>query len=181
DKAAAPSNINDSLAEFLPYPDLRLSGHHKISFQQLSVGECAQLCLQVARLNIYNCSSFEHITATRDCLLMELSCKDRELLIDNSRSFYQLKGSPNETLSCIAVPSSTSLSTSFIRPSTASQIASLTTTIATFQDTPKLKNGSNNLSFQVKLLLKNESWRVSYENRSSDMFMNISSTVKQNV
>lgn len=47
----------------------------------------------MARQNIYNCSSFEHITATRDCLLMKLSCKDRELLIDNSRSFYQLKGS----------------------------------------------------------------------------------------
>ena len=81
------------MAKFLPYPDLRLSGHHKKTFQQLSVGECAQLCLQVARQNIYNCSSFEHITATRDCLLMKLSCKDRELLIDNSRSFYQLKGS----------------------------------------------------------------------------------------
>ncbi|RMX41265.1 hypothetical protein pdam_00012375, partial [Pocillopora damicornis] len=171
-EATSPSNLNDSLAKFLPYPDLRLSGHHKISFQQLSVGECAQLCLQVARQNIYNCSSFEHITATRDCLLMKLSCKDRELLIDNSRSFYQLKG-PNETMSCIAVLSSTSLSTSFIRPSTASQIASLTSTVATFQDTPKLKN--------VKLLLKNESWRVCYENRSSDMFMDISSTVKQNV
>lgn len=44
-------------------------------------------------------------------------------------------------MSCIAVLSSTSLSTSFIRPSTASQIASLTSTVATFQDTPKLKNG----------------------------------------
>ncbi|XP_022784712.1 protein sidekick-1-like isoform X2 [Stylophora pistillata] len=179
-KAAPPSSLNDSLAKFLPSPSYRPSGYHKISFQQLSVKECAQLCLQVAGENIYNCSSFEHITATRDCLLTELSCKDHELLLDNSRSFYQLKG-PNRTTPCAAVSSSTSLSTSFIRPSTVSQIASFTSTIATSQDTPRLKSESNNLTFQVKLRLENESWRLSYENKSSGMSLNMSSALEENI
>lgn len=42
-------------------------------------------------------------------------------------------------------------------------------------------SGSHNLSIQVTLVLTNESWSVSLTNRSSHIFMNISSRIKQNV
>lgn len=88
-----PSGGDDPLAEFLPYKHHRLPGAGKISFQQLSVSECAHLCLQVAEGNMFNCSSFEYVTATSDCFLMDISCEDHKLLPDKSRHFYQLEGS----------------------------------------------------------------------------------------
>lgn len=88
----ASPGIDDPLAKFSLYPHRHQPGHHKISFQRLSARECAQLCLQVAGENMFNCSSFEHVTATSDCLLTDFSCEDHELLLDNSKYFYQLNG-----------------------------------------------------------------------------------------
>lgn len=69
-----------------------MPGASRVYFPQLSVKECAQLCLQVAEGNMFNCTSFEYVTATTDCFLMDILCEDRKLLADNSRHFYQLEG-----------------------------------------------------------------------------------------
>ena len=87
-----PSGVDDPLAEFSSHLHRYLPGPEKTSFQQLSVSECAHLCLQVTEGKTFNCSSFEHIATTRDCLLMGSSCEDHNLTFDNSRHFYQLKG-----------------------------------------------------------------------------------------
>lgn len=86
-----PAAINP-LAEFSSYHHHHLRVSDKLSFRPLSVKECAQLCLQVTREQMFNCSSFEHVTDTSDCLLMAFSCQNNILSLDSSTDFYQLKG-----------------------------------------------------------------------------------------
>ena len=83
---------DDPLAEFSSYPNHTLQVSNKLSFQRLSVKECAQFCLQVTKEHIFSCSSFEHVKATRNCVLSNFSCQRDQLLFDDSRDFYQLKG-----------------------------------------------------------------------------------------
>lgn len=92
DQSFTPSGSDDPLAEFSRHEQYRLLGVGKIPFQQLSVSECAHLCLQVAEGDMFNCSSFEYVADTSDCLLMDISCEDHKLLADKSRDFYQLEG-----------------------------------------------------------------------------------------
>ena len=69
-----------------------MPGASKVYFHQLLLKECAQLCLQVAEGNMFNCTSFEYVTATSDCFLMDILCEDHKLLADKSGHFYQLEG-----------------------------------------------------------------------------------------
>ncbi|KAJ7375164.1 hypothetical protein OS493_001902 [Desmophyllum pertusum] len=176
DEPLTPPGIDDPLTEFSSYFHRHLPGPDKIYFQQLSVTECAHLCLQLAGENMFNCSSFEHVTITRDCLLMGFACEDHKLIFDSSRHFYQLKG-PNGTISCATISSSSSVPPSFIHPTSTIQTPSVVSSIVANKDS----TGNHNLSIQVALLLTNESWKGPLINRSSHVFMNISSRIKQNV
>ena len=83
---------DDPLAKFSSHPNHTLQVSNKLSFQRLTVKECAQFCLQVTKEHMFNCSSFEHVEVTRNCVLSNFSCQRGQLLFDNSRDFYQLEG-----------------------------------------------------------------------------------------
>ena len=92
DQSLTPTGADNPLAEFALYHHRRLQASVNQTFQGLSVKECAQFCLQVTREHMFNCSSFEHVTTTRNCLLTSFSCQQNTLSFDSSRDFYQLKG-----------------------------------------------------------------------------------------